>query len=103
MPVHGPLGPPRASTSNNGKLHVSISVVALLNYLTVHSDSDSPLFVFQDGTLLLRGRFVCEVKEALDIAGVDSKSYSGHSFRFGAATAAVKAGVKAFTIMMLGR
>ena len=103
MPVHSPLGPPRVSTSNYGKLHVFISVIVLLNYLTIHSVSDGPLFVFQDGTLLLRDRFVCEVKEALDIAGVDSKSYPGHSFRIGAATAAAKAGVPAFTIKMLGR
>ena len=78
-------------------------VVALLNYLAVRSERDGPLFVFQDGTPLLRDRFIREVKEALVIAGVDSKSYSGHSFRIGATTAAAKAGVPAFTIKMLGR
>lgn len=36
-------------------------------------------------------------------AGVDDKSYSGHSFRIGAATAAAAADVPDHVIKMLGR
>lgn len=62
-----------------------------------------PLFIFQDGKPLTRPRFVTEVKEALTQAGVDSTCYSGHSFRSGAATTAVKRGLGDATVKMLGR
>ena len=37
------------------------------------------LFHFKDGALLSRDRFVSCVGEALKVAGVDCKSYAGHS------------------------
>ena len=37
------------------------------------------LFHFKDGALLSRHRFVSCVGEALKVAGVDCKSYAGHS------------------------
>ena len=62
-----------------------------------------PTFRFRDGKPLTRVRFVAEVKKALDQSGVDSSCYSGHSFRSGAATTAVKRGLGDATIQMLGR
>ena len=59
--------------------------------------------MFQDRKPLTRSRFVVEVKKALDRSGVDSSRYSGHSFRSGAATTAVKRGLGDATIQMLGR
>ena len=41
-----------------------------------------------------REHFVHEVKGALAAAGIDESAYSGHSFRIGAATKAVRANVK---------
>ena len=59
--------------------------------------------MFQDRKPLTRSRFVVEVKKALDRSGVDSSRYSGHSFRSGAATTAVKRGLGNAAIQMLGR
>ena len=42
------------------------------------------------------------MKEALTVAGIDCKAYSGHSFRSGAATTAAKLGIPDATIKMLG-
>ena len=47
-------------------------------------------------------QFVHKVKAALQVANVNSESYSGHSFRIGVATTAAAAGVPADTIKMLG-
>jgi site-specific recombinase XerD len=44
-----------------------------------------------------------EIRSTLSQAGVDSKPYSGHSFRSGAATTAARQGVGDATIKMLGR
>ena len=63
----------------------------------------SPLFKLEDGSPLTRAKFVEKVKEALALAGVDSKGYSGHSFCIGAATAAAKQGISDAFIKMLGR
>lgn len=43
-----------------------------------------------------------EVTEALTAAGIDAGSYSGHSFRISAVTAAAQVGIPACTIRMLG-
>lgn len=78
-------------------------VSAVLAYLTKRGSSPGPLFQFSDGRPLTRARFVAEVKEALSLAGIDSSQYSGHSFRSGAATTAVRRGIGDATIQMLGR
>ena len=62
-----------------------------------------PLFRFEDGKPLTRIRLVEKVQRALQVAGVLSKPYSGHSFRIGAATTAARVGVEDSTIKMLGR
>ena len=57
-----------------------------------------PLFKFLDGRSLTRQRLVTAVKEALDVAGVESGQYSGHSFRIGAATTAAARGLEVSTV-----
>ena len=74
-------------------------VAAVLSYLV--SIKLGPLFILQNGKPLTRARFVAEVREALEQSGVDSKHYSGHSFRSGAVTTAAKKGVGEVTIQML--
>ena len=87
-----------------GKTGATICPVsAILNFLVVRPSNVGPLFVHQDGTPLLRAQFVAKLKQALSAAGVDDKSYSGHSFRIGAATTAAAAGVPDHVIKMLGR
>ena len=78
-------------------------VAAILAYLLVRGAVKGPLFQFADGKPLTRERFVERVREALRLAGVDHNSYSGHSFRAGAATTAAKNGVGGATIKKLGR
>ena len=62
-----------------------------------------PLLVHADGSPLTRDQFVRSVRDALAASGIDSSSYSGHSFWSGAATAAGQAGVPAYVIKLLGR
>ena len=42
-----------------------------------------PLFIFEDGTPMLRDSFVKEVKWAPKAVGVDETAYSRHSFHIG--------------------
>ena len=79
-------------------------VAAILTYLVMRPKIKAgPLLVHADGTPLTREQFVKGVREALNACGIDSSSYSGHSFRSGAATAAAQAGVPAYGIKILGR
>ena len=78
-------------------------VTAVLSYMTLRGPGPGPLFVFSDGLPLTRARFVERVKMALEVAGVDSSPYSGHSFRSGAATTAAEQGIGDATIKILGR
>ena len=83
--------------------NVLCPVSAVLHYMVSRGPGVGPLFKFEDGSPLTRAKFVEKVKEALALVGVDSKGYSGHSFRIGAATAAAKQGISDASIKMLGR
>lgn len=78
-------------------------VSAGLAYLARRGSKEGMLFRFEDGRLLTRERFVAGVRAALSAAGVDCRSYSGHSFRIGAATAAARHNLPPATIKTLGR
>ena len=78
-------------------------VAAILNYLVARPPGEGPLLVHSNSSPLTRDQFVRMVKHALEAAGIDSSSYSGHSFRIGAASTAAAAGVPAYFIKMLGR
>ena len=65
--------------------------------------AEGPLFVFENGRLLTRERFVAAVRESLASAGVDTAKYSGHSFRIGAATTAAERGIQDSLIRTMGR
>ena len=82
---------------------VPCPVAAVLNYLAVRPESPGPMFVFEDGSPLTRPALVSLLREALQKAGIDSSSYSGHSFHIGAATAAAEAGYSDSFIQSLGR
>ena len=79
-------------------------VAAMMDYLRVRGTRRAgPLFQFASGRVLTRQRFVEAVKNGLLKAGVDARSYSGHSFRIGAATTAAAKGVDDSIIKTLGR
>lgn len=78
-------------------------VTALLGYLAIRPPKPGPLFIFQDGSPLSRPKLIVHVREALAKAGIDTRLYSGHSFRIGAASAAARAGFSDSFIQTLGR
>ena len=61
------------------------------------------MFIFQDGSTLSQERFVSSLHQVLSDVGVSTVQYSGHSFRIGAATTAVKLGVPDSLIKKMGR
>ena len=61
------------------------------------------LFIFHDGSTLLRERLVSSLRQVLLDVGVSTAQYSGHSFRIGAATTAAELGVPDSLIKKMGR
>ena len=78
-------------------------VAAILAYLAVRKNIQGPLFRFQNGSALTKDHFITVVREVLQTMGIDATSYSGHSFRIGAATTTVSMGVEDSMIKGLGR
>ena len=68
-------------------------VSSVLAYLAIRQATPGPLFIFRDGIPLSRTHFVAAVWQVLQAAGVDTSSYTGHSFRIGAATTAAGIGL----------
>lgn len=77
-------------------------IVALGNYLSQRGATPGPLFRFSSGRPLTRQQLSSSVQSILHAAGY-SGSYSGHSFRIGAATTAAARGVPDHLIKTLGR
>ena len=78
-------------------------VAAVLDYMKVRGPCPGPLFVFTDGRVLTRQRFVDAVRSALETAGIDQSKYCSHSFRIGAASTAAAKGIEDCVIKTLGR
>ena len=78
-------------------------VTALLAYLARRGPQPGALFICDDGSPLLKSRFVEEVRSALTKAGLPAQDYAGHSFRTGAATTAATVGIQDSAIQILGR
>ncbi|KAL9961224.1 hypothetical protein ACROYT_G030129 [Oculina patagonica] len=72
------------------------------NYLSQRGATSGPLFRFSSGRPLTRQQLSSSVQSILHAAGY-SGSYSGHSFRIGAATNAAARGVPDHLIKTLGR
>ena len=75
---------------------------ALGNFLALRGSSEGPLFTFSDGRPLTLQQLSSTVPSILHAAGYTG-SYSGHSFRIGAATTAAARGVPDHLIKTLGR
>ena len=78
-------------------------VEALLAYIAIREANPGPLFIFQSGASLTRGSLVQHLQAALTQAGIPCTSYTGHSFRIGAATTAARCGISDSLIQTLGR
>ena len=78
-------------------------VAAVLAYIARRPGTPGPLFIFDNGTPLSRSYLVKTLRSTLSDAGVDTRGYSGHSFRIGAASAAARAGLPDSMIQSLGR
>ena len=87
-----------------GKMDKDICPVrAILPYLAHCGNRPGPLFMGTDGKLLTRQTFSSELDHILSKVKLDRGSYNTHSFRIGAATSAMEAGIPEIQIKMLGR
>ena len=82
-------------------------VISLQNWIEISKIKSGALFRrFTKGSNLSEKRLTDQtvallIKEYLDIAGIDSTNYSGHSLRSGFATSAAEAGAEERTIMAM--
>jgi len=82
-------------------------VVSLKKWLEISKITSGPLFRrFVKGSKLSENRLTDQtvallIKEYLNLAGIDSKNYSGHSLRSGFATSAAESGVEERNIMAM--
>ena len=87
--------------------HVLCPVSSMRNFIARRlrqgASQNSPLFQDYDNSILTRFRFISYLRHLLVRMGLDEKSYGGHSFRIGAATAAGAAGIEDHMIQTLGR
>ena len=83
--------------------HNELCPIAMMAYLVWCREHPGALFHFEDSTLLTPARFTAKVGDALDALCYVSQSYTGHSFRIGAATTAAERGLEDSLIKVLGR
>ena len=82
-------------------------VITLKQWLEVSKINSGPVFRrFSKGSKLLEHRLTDQtvallIKEYLNLTGIDSKNYSGHSLRSGFATAAAESGAEERNIMAM--
>ena len=82
-------------------------VITLKQWLEVSKINSGPVFRrFSKGFKLLENRLTDQtvallIKEYLNLAGIDSKNYSGHSLRSGFATTAAESGAEERSIMAM--
>ena len=82
-------------------------VVSLKKFIEISKITAGPVFRrFVKGSKLSENRLTDQtvallIKEYLDLAGIDSKNFSGHSLRSGFATSAAESGVEERSIMSM--
>jgi site-specific recombinase XerD len=82
-------------------------VISLKNWLDISKITSGPIFRrFLKGSKLSENRLTDQtvailIKEYLNLAGINSKNYSGHSLRSGFATSAAESGVEERNIMAM--
>ena len=76
---------------------------AIVAYLAIRGSKPGPLFILPDGRWLTRTIFSSAIDNILSKLHMDKGSYNTHSFRIGAATSAIEAGISDVQVKMLGR
>ena len=82
-------------------------VISLKKWIEISNINSGPLFRrFSKGSKLSENRLTDQtvahlIKEYLELAGIDSKNYSGHSLRSGFATSAAESGAEERSIMAM--
>ena len=82
-------------------------MISLKNWLNISKITSGPIFRrFLKGSKLSENRLTDQtvailIKEYLNLAGINSKNYSGHSLRSGFATSAAESGVEERNIMAM--
>ena len=82
-------------------------VISVQKYIEKSNISTGPLFRrFKKGSILSKNRLTDQtvailIKKYLQLAGIDSKNYSGHSLRSGFATSAAESGAEERSIMAM--
>ena len=82
-------------------------VISLQNWIKISEINSGPLFRrFSKGSKLTEKRLTDQtvaliIKKYLQLAGIESKNYSGHSLRSGFATSAAESGAEERTIMAM--
>ena len=82
-------------------------VVSLKNWMEISKINSGPIFrSFNKGSKLSEKRLTDQtvallIKQYLNLAGIDSKNYSGHSLRSGFATSAAESGAEERSIMAM--
>lgn len=70
--------------------------------VTQNTNLESALFYYHQA-MVTRVKFIEYMRQVLEVVGLDTQNYNGHSFRIGAATSAAAAGVEDHLIQNLGR
>ena len=82
---------------------LTFPVQAMRHYLKLRPyHAQSPLFRLADGTVLTRFKFVTSLRCLLTNTGLQAEFYAGHSFRTGAATTAITAGLLDWLVQTIG-
>ena len=76
-------------------------ISAITAYLTLHGGSPGPFFLHMDGSSLTHQTLSSFLQATLSASGF-SRTFSGHSFRIGAATSAVQQGIPDHLIKTMG-
>ena len=78
-------------------------VVVLLGYLALRGQRPGRLFLYRDGSPLSRQRLMHRTEQVLELRGINTAAYTGHSFRIGAATTAAAMSFEDSYIQTLGQ
>ena len=78
-------------------------VSAMQQFFLLAKPRSGPLFYFQSGRYLTRSSVMHLLQDSARCAGLPHESLNGHSFRIGAASTAVAAGLPDWLIKVLGR
>lgn len=81
------------------------AVCSMESYMSLRSQASmfEPLFVFRSGAVLTRTMLISQLRDLLQICGIQADAYSGHSFRSGGATDSALSGMADWELKLAGR